>query len=301
MADQQPGTAPREVRRPWRVTAHLLGFGMLLAVGILLAKGPPVDEAVTRRVTFTGADVAQVHAMFERTWSRPPTAAELQRAFEAYVRNEVLYREAVERGLDRNDPVVRMSLVRKITMLGAAQVEAAEPTDDEVKAYFSMRAERYRAPASISMVQVCLFPDKRSDTIQADAEKLLAQLRRRDPPPEQLRPLGDARMLPAECRDMAAPEIASTFGPGFRDAVLSLPAGRWEGPVKSGFGLHLVKVTRREESRIPALTEVRGRVMKDMRYEGRRAAEDQLYAEILPRYRVECDDVASAVLGSKAR
>jgi hypothetical protein len=67
---------------------------------------------------------------------------------------------------------------------------------------------------------------------------------------------------------------------------MSLTVGRWEGPVESGFGLHLVKITHRDESRIPDWTEVRRRMAADMQYEGRNAAEDQLYAEILPRYRI---------------
>ena len=300
MVDERSNSAVEKARHPWRTAAHLLGFGVLLAVGILLAKGPPVDARDARRVAFTGADVAQVRAKFERTWSRPPTATELQKALERYVRDEVLYREAIERGLDRNDPVVRMSLVRKITMLGTAQAEATEPTIDEVKAYFGLRSERYRTPASLSLMQVCLMRDKRPDSIQADAEKLLTKLRERDPRPEELRALGDALMLPAVCTDMLAPRIASTFGQGFRDAVLSLPVGRWEGPVESGFGLHLVKITRREESRIPEWVEVRRRVMADMQYEGRKAAEDQFYAEVLPRYQVEYDDAAAAALEGQA-
>ena len=81
------GTRPRS-----RTVVHLVGFGVLAAMVILLAKGPPVDEQSRTRVTFTTADLAQVGATFERTWSRPPTALELQRAFEQYVRSEVLYR-----------------------------------------------------------------------------------------------------------------------------------------------------------------------------------------------------------------
>ena len=171
------------MKSKWRTTLHLLGFGVLAAVVILFVKGPPVDEQSRARVAFTTADLAQVQAAFERTWSRPPTALELQRAFDQYVRSEVLYREALERGLDRNDPVVKMSLVRKITMLGTAQAQAAEPTAEELKAYFELRAERYRVPASLSLMQVYLNRDERPDSIDADAARLLAMLLDRDPRP----------------------------------------------------------------------------------------------------------------------
>jgi hypothetical protein len=284
--DQQLNNPAGGARPRWRTLAHLLGFGVLAAVVLLLAKGPPVDEQSLTRIAFTRADLAQVSATFERTWSRPPTAVELQRAFEQYVRSEVLYREALARGLDRNDPVVRMSLVRKITLLGTAAAQAAEPSDEELEAYFDLRAERYRIPASLSLTQVYLNRDRRPDSIGADAAELLTLLGERDPRPEELAGLGDASMLPSVVRDASEDEVARTFGEEFRQAVVSLPVGQWQGPVESGFGLHLVKITRREDSRIPQWTEVRDRIATDLAYEGRKAAEDQFYAEVLPRYQI---------------
>jgi hypothetical protein len=282
------GDRPDRPRR--RTMVYLIGFAVLTALILLLAQGPPVDELSMTRVVFTTADVAQVSATFERTWSRPPTAVELQKAFDQYVRSEVLYREALARGLDRNDPVVRMSLVRKITMLGTAQAEAAYPTDEELKAYFELRAERYRVPASLSIMQVYLNPDSRSDAVEQDAQRLLVLLREQDSGPDELAALGDPLMLPNVSTDVSEDELARTFGEEFRAAVVPLPVGQWHGPVASGYGLHLVKVTEREDSRIPEWHEVRGRIATDLQYEGRRAAEDQFYAEVLPRYQIRYED-----------
>jgi hypothetical protein len=288
------------VRPGGRTWVHLVGFGVLAALAMFFVKGPPVDEQNRTRVTFTAADLAQVGASFERTWSRPPTALELQRAFEQYVRSEVLYREALERGLDRNDPVVKLSLVRKITMLGTAAAQAAEPTDEELRAFFELRAERYRVPASLSLQQVYLDRDRRADSIDADAKRLLSTLLEQDPRPEELREIGDSLMLPGVVEDVSEGELARTFGEEFREAVVSLPVGPWQGPVESAFGLHLVKITEREDSRIPDWTEVRDRVMSDLVYEGRGAAEDQFYAEVLPRYEIVYEDDVIEILEGQA-
>jgi hypothetical protein len=189
-----------------------------------------------------------------------------------------------------------MSLVRKITLLGTTQAQAAEPAEEELKAYFELRAERYRVPASLSLMQVYLDRDNRSDTIEEDAAQLLVRLRDRAPRPEELAGLGDSLMLPTVVTDASEDELARTFGQVFRDAVVSLPVGQWQGPVESGFGLHLVKITHREDSRIPEWTEVRERIATDLLYEGRKAAEDQFYAEVLPRYQVVYDDGVVAAL-----
>lgn len=294
--DKDPSAGIAPARPPWRTTVHILGFGVLAALVIMLALGPPVDQQNLARITFTTADLAQVSATFERTWLRPPTAVELQKAFEYYVRSEVLYREALERGLDRNDPVVRMSLVGKITMLGAAQAQTTEPTDEELKAYFELRSERYRIPASLSLVQVYLSRDRRADSIDRDAVQLLERLREDNPPPDALAELGDSIMLPNVATNVSEDELARTFGEQFRESVVSLPVGQWQGPVVSGFGLHLVRISRREESRIPEWVEVRKRVTTDLLYEGSQAAEDQFYAEVLPRYQVVYEDGVVAAL-----
>lgn len=282
------------------MTVRLLAFGVLAALILLLAKGPPVDEQRMTRISLTAADVAQVAAAFERTWNRPPTTVELQNAFEQYVRSEVLYREALARGLDRNDPVVKLSLVRKITMLGTAAAAAAEPTDEELEAYFDLRAERYREPARVSLVQVYLDRDRRAASIDADAARLLELLVEEDPGPEEVIELGDASMLPSVIRKVSEDDVARRFGEQFREAIVSLPIGQWQGPVESGFGLHMVKITERTDSRIPQWVEVRDRIEKDLVYEGRKAAEDQFYAEIEPRYQLVYDQSAIAALEGRS-
>ncbi len=274
----------------------MVAFGLLLAIGVLLAQGPPVDRQEGGRVTFTEADLAQVSATFERTWSRPPTAAELRSAFERYVRDEVFYREAIARGLDRNDPVVKMSLVRKITMLGTAAAQATEPTDAEIRAFFELRTERYRIPATFDLMQVYLNPEKRGRQLDAHAATLLTELRDARPETEKLSELGDVIMLPRSVQDVSQENLAHTFGRAFADAVLTLPVGRWEGPVESEFGLHLVNITRRVDAQTPDWTQIRDVIIRDMQYEGRKAAEDQFYAEILPRYQIVYSNEVDALL-----
>ncbi len=140
----------------WRTFSHLIAFGLLLALAMILVRGTPGDRENASRVVFTEADVAQVRAKFMRTWNRPPTAVELRKGLAQYVRDEILYREALARNLDRADPTVRLAMVRKITMMGVARAEAAELTDEDIQAYFALRKERYRIPARVDMVQVYL-------------------------------------------------------------------------------------------------------------------------------------------------
>jgi parvulin-like peptidyl-prolyl isomerase len=95
---------------------------------------------------------------------------------------------------------------------------------------------------------------------------------------------------------MTEQDLDRSFGGEFGAGVVTLTPGEWSGPVESGYGLHLVKVTHREESRIPELTEVVQRIITDIRYENRKAAEDQFYAEIAPRYQILYDEAVRSVM-----
>ena len=285
-----------DMKRPGRTLAHLLGFGLLLALIVMVVRGAPQASDATDRVVFTEVDLKQVSARHMRTWNRPPTAEELRKAMEQYVREEILYREALARDFDRNDPTVRLAMVRKVMMLGAARADAIQPSDKELQAYFALRRERYRIPAVVDLVQVFVSVDERGDEARGYAEQLLAELRGRDPNAGELDGYGDSIMLAHVNADMSEHDLDRTFGKGFGAAVAAMAPGQWTGPVESGYGLHLVKVLRREDAAIPDLTEVRHKLVTDMQFEARKAAEDQLYAEIAPRYQILYDDAVARVL-----
>ena len=286
---------------PGRTLAHFLGFGLLLALILMVVRGTPQAGDATARVTFTEVDLKQVHARHSRTWNRPPTAEELRRAMEQYIREEILYREALARDFDRNDPTVRLAMVRKVMMLGTARAEAIEPSDKELQAYFALRQERYRIPAVVDLIQVFVSTDKRGDKAQGDAEELLTELRERDPKADELDAYGDSIMLANVQVDMSEQDLDRTFGKGFSTAVVTLEPGQWAGPVESGYGLHLVKVLKRDDATIPDWRDVRHRLITDIQFEARKAAEDQLYAEIAPRYQIVYDDAVASVLEGAAQ
>jgi len=278
---------------------HIVILGAVVAAAILIAKGPPTgDEA--RRVVVTGADLMQLQAGFYRTWRREPTAVELRGELEKFIRQEVLYREALARGYDRDDLVVRRAMQQKMEFLASSQAMREPPTDEEVEAYFALRQERYRFPAVVSFAQVYVSPDRRGTDAVSDAEALLARLRLDDPDLADLGSWGDSIMLPTVVSGQTEPEIRSAFGEDFAISVVAQKVGEWQGPVRSGFGLHLVKVTSRQDSRIPEPREVSARIVGDMEYEARNAAKEQLYQEIAQTYQIMLERPVREVLEAAA-
>jgi len=267
---------------------HVFLLGLIVAATILIAKGPPSADA-SRRVVVTSADLLQQRAAFMRTWQREPTAGELRGALEQHIRQEVLYREALARGYDRDDLVVRRAMQQKMEFLAASQALQEPPTEEEIEAFFSLRRERYRLPAVLTFEQIYVSPDQRGVGAEQHAIDLLMRLRSEGPESEDLPSWGDAIMLETSYAGRSEQEVSAAFGGVFAEAVVRLPVGSWEGPVSSGYGLHLVKVVRREDSRIPDWREVGGRVVGDMEFEAKASARDQLYQEIAQTYEVVLD------------
>jgi hypothetical protein len=278
---------------------HVVVLGALVAAATLVLRGAPTGEA-SRRVVVTGSDLLQLRAGFLRTWQREPTDGELRGALEQHIRQEVLYREALARGYDRDDPVVRRAMQQKMEFLAAAQGDQGPPTDDEIEAYFALRREKYRLPAVVSLEQVYVNPDSGQEPAEQRAAELLARLEREDPGPNELAALGDGIMLRPVYDNATEVELASVFGRDFAEAVVALEPGTWQGPVASGYGLHLVKVTQRRDARVPSWNEVRSSVVRDMEYEVVNAAKEQLYQEIAQSYRIVTDAEVAALLENTA-
>jgi len=244
-----------------RPTVHVVLLGLVVAAAFLMAKGPPAGNE-SRRVVLTGGDVLQLKASFMRTWQREPTATELRGTLEQHIRQEILYREALARGYDRDDLVVRRAMQQKMEFLAASQALQEPPSDEEIEAFFSLRQERYRLPAIVSFAQVYVSSDRRGAGAERYARELLARLRKEDPEPNVLASWGDPIMLDSSYTEVTEREVGATFGGDFSNAVVAQETGQWEGPLRSGYGLHLVKVEQREDSRIPDWSEIRARIIR---------------------------------------
>jgi hypothetical protein len=240
------------------------------------------------RIVIGPGQVEHLAVGFSRTWRRPPTQQELKGLIDDYVREEMATREARSMGLDREDTVIRRRLRQKLEFLVEDAAEAVPPTDDELQAWLEAHPEDYRREPQVAFRQVFLSPDRRGDTVEGDAERLLRQLESAGPDADVER-LGDSIMLPAEF-ELAPLSVASRmFGSEFAGRLAELESGRWTGPVPSGYGMHLVFVRERIEGRDPTLDDVRDALARDLLTSRRKEQLETLYERLLERYQVVID------------
>ena len=281
--------APRH--RWWREPLlHFLALGALLFVLFNWRGG---GSAGSNRIVITPGQIDSMVATFSRTWQRPPTEQELKGLVDDYVREEIATREAMSLGLDRDDTVIRRRLRQKLEFVAEDTIDATPPTDAQLGAWLEAHPDAFRIEPRVAFRQVYVSPDRRGAAAEGDARTLLASLNAAGPD-APIDNAGDPLMLPREVPLSSRTDVARQFGEEFADAVLQTGPGRWAGPIRSGYGLHLVCVGQKEDARLPALSDVRPIVEREFLAERRRRELDAMYERMLERYRVTVEPRAAA-------
>ena len=280
------GTLQKVLREPL-LHFVVLGAGLFVLFGVI---GGSAEERPDR-IVVSAAKVENLAELFKRTWRRPPTQEELDGLIEDHVKEEILYREALALGLERDDIVIRRRLRQKMEFISEDVARPAEPTEDELQAFLAEHADRFRKPSRVSFAQVYLSPDRRGEDAWSDAERLLVALDTGRSDPAEA---GDPFLLEQDYRELAAQDVERLFGGAFAAQVAELPVGRWSGPVESGYGLHLVLVRERIAARLPDLAEVRDAVANEWDAVRREEANRAFYEALRARYEVTVERPAWA-------
>jgi hypothetical protein len=260
---------------------------LLIGAGLFMLYGWQSDDNKTRpdQIVFTEAKVDQLINLWERKWQRLPTQRELQGLIEQQIREEVLYREALAIGLDKNDQVVRRRMSQKMEFISNDLASLAEPDDEQLQTYLDEHAEKFSIPRRISYSQIYLNVSQRGEQVYAEAEKLLEELSVSSVDID-ISMLGDSFMGGYSFNDETDYGVSRLFGEVFTQQIFKLPVGKWAGPVESGYGLHLVRVDSRTDSRLPSLEQVRDKVRIEWVAEQQRKTNDMLYSELRKRYEI---------------
>jgi hypothetical protein len=275
----------------------LLHF-LLLGAVIFVVWGFTSRNDATRpgAIVVTEARIASLATAFHRVWQRPPTTTELDGLIRDYVREEVMGREALALGLDRDDTIIRRRLRQKLEFVTEDVAALAEPTEEQLRTYLRDHPDAFRGDGRFTFNQVHLDPARRGENLARDAARLLAGLEQAGLRAD-VAALGDSRMLDTQFVGLPTGEVDRQFGEGFAAKLGALAVGRWHGPIESGYGVHLVLVRERTEGGVPTLAEVRDAVRRAWMNARRQEANEKFYQELLGRYTVTIERPPAAKSG----
>jgi hypothetical protein len=235
-------------------------------------------------IVVSEARILNLEQNFRRTWQRPPTPDELDGLVKSHIREEVMVREALALGLDRDDTIIRRRLQQKMEFVSEEAAALTQPTDEELNAYLKAHADRFRNEPRVTFSQIYFDPRKHASRLKADVERVLVALNSGNVPPDSVR-FGDSlSLLESRYEDESKAQVARLFGTDFADALVKQTTGQWVGPIASGYGVHLVKLESLVDGRVPELSEIRPLVEREWANTRRQEASRAFYEKLRAKY-----------------
>jgi hypothetical protein len=264
---------------------HFLIIGALIFVLFSILNK---EESVVsgNRIVVTTAEIERLSNNWSKKWNRPPTETELNGLVESYIKEEVYYREALALGLDQNDTILRRRLMQKMEFLSNDLAELNTPDEPELNQFFLDNQDKYEIPPRISFAHIYFSMDKRGEKALEDAESALSGLNALGAPE-----LGDTFMLQYDFAQETPSEVARLFGKDFAEHLFTLKTNTWQGPIESGYGVHLVRISEKIDSRIPELAAVIDNVRNDWMFEQRQKTNREIYERLKERYEIVIEDM----------
>ena len=274
--------------------AHFFLAGGLIFLLYALV-GP--DEASDRQIVIDNGVIERLESAWQLRTNREPGPEELDGLVADYLYEELFSREARALGLELDDPVIRRRLAQKMNLLAESAAQQAEPGEAELLAWYEAHPELYRTEPRLGFRHIYFSHDRPGGSAADDAAALLSRLEGSD---ESVGPdMGDAFMLPRDFTDIGRSQLGRLFGDDFAATLLTLRTGRWQGPVPSGYGYHLVYLYGVRDAEPIAFDESRDRVLQDWQRNRYEQAEKALLEELKSRYEITYTKEALILLGSE--
>jgi hypothetical protein len=258
---------------------HFLVIGIALFAAY---KWMAPDDSAGRRIVITQGVIDDLVTQHVAAKGREPSDIELKYLIESYVHDEILYREGVKLGLERDDIVVKRRVRQKIEMMAEEDASTRAPTDADLSAYLTANQARFVQPAILTFEQV-FIGESTSGPGVVHAVALTREALRKGAEPEEL---GKPTLLPHRMTRTPADLVARDFGSSFAAALEKAPVGEWVGPIDSSFGTHYVRVSDRTPAVAPELAAIRDQVVREWENERRQRARDDTYMKMRGEYQV---------------
>jgi len=253
-------------------------WGVLLGGVVLAACTGGSEEQVVVRVNQTRVTVAEFRRRLDLERERIPAhlhmlmeSADVQKRYaQDLIRREILLQEAARRQIDSR-PVVtdRVRQVKEQMMLQTLLKEEVsdkvQVPEGDVQAYYEGHPEEFsrdRLRAGHILVAT-----------EGEAQQVVERLKGKEAFEGLARRLSLDKVSGAKGGDLGTIE-RGTMVPEFEKAAYALKVGEVSAPVKTRFGFHIIRVTRREERPAAPLAQVREELQQRLLGERQQTAFD---------------------------
>ena len=220
----------------------ILGGLLFLLVSYIQSK----KDTASRAITVGNEQVNLMIVNYKTQTGNLPNKQQLDAMIDNYISEEISYREAIKMGLDKDDEIIRRRLSQKFDFLQTDLTETVPPTEADLKQFYTANPGLFSNDASVSFSHIYFSTDHRSDSAAKQmALQVLLQLKQTSlqRAPEK----GDRFPLQYDYTQQSKLDIQQNFGDQpMTEELFKASLNTWLGPVQSGYGWHLVFISKRE-------------------------------------------------------
>ena len=275
--------------------AHFVLAGVLIFILYSMLEPDSVRDEL---IIVDRATIERLKAEWSRRTNREPSPEELEGLLADHLFEELFYREAMSLGLEQDDRIIRRRLVQKMELLAESAAQQVLPSEAELLEWYEAHPELYRSDPRLGFRHIYFSHDRRDNSAENDAAMLLTRLGGLDKnagKPGQ----GDSFMLPYEFTDIGRPQLGRLFGEDFAATLPTLAPGSWQGPVRSGYGYHLVYLFHLKDAEPLPFDENKTRVTQDWQRDRYEQAKQGILEELKSRYEISYTEEAQSLLSGK--
>lgn len=174
-----------------------------------------------------------------------------EKLIDELVMHELLYSDAVERNLEKEEEFIEVFENMKKSMLQQYNLRklfnGITISEDEIKAFYEENKSLYNKPEKVKASHILVETQEKANEILEDITGGLS--------------FQDAASQYSTCPSKSEGGALGEFGRGqmvkeFEDAVFSMKVGQISSPVKTQYGYHIIKLTDHQPAKSANLEEV---------------------------------------------
>tara|TARA_B100001059_G_scaffold147155_1_gene147029 strand:+ start:20118 stop:20912 length:795 start_codon:yes stop_codon:yes gene_type:complete len=207
-----------------------------------------------KEIYISDQEIISLVSAWKSRVGRNPTDDEIFRIIDSYIDEEILYREALLLGLDKEDRIIKRRLAQKISFLKEESIPNI-PTKDEILKYYDDNKGEYFVDKTFTFTHLFFSSENNSEERGVNSYKDIIRGLDVD---------ADPFFLGKNFVNKTLTNIKSDFGKNFGDYFLNITINEWSEPIKSPFGHHLVYVSNKNDGYYPDITTIYKKVEMDL-------------------------------------
>ena len=237
------------------------------------------NEESDSKITIFESEINSLIATWVSQVGREPTLQEVDGIIKQLLDEEILYREAIKLGLDKNDIIIKRRLAQKIGFLRQEQ-ETSRPTEKEVGSFYVENRNKYYVEKRITFSHI-YFSAAFDDEIRANEalDSIISGI------PESN--FGEPFLLGKNFSSKTISEIERSFGKNFSENIQNLNIKEWSGPLRSEYGSHLIFINTISDPFTPPLKDIKDIVVNDLIIESQNNSVKEYLKELRTKYQIE--------------